>query len=91
MEMSTKTANPNFILRKKIEKHFADKYPEKWIPLYSRVTFSDKPYADALAIGDEQRDIMDEVMNIEGIEDKWESEEVDKLILKLLQPNLDKV
>lgn len=91
VEMSTKTANPNFILRKKIEKHFADKYPEKWIPLYSRVTFSDKPYADALAIGDEQRDIMDEIMNIQGIEDKWETEEVDKLILKLLQPKLNKV
>jgi len=85
VEMSSKTANPQFILRKKIEKHFAEKYPEKWIPLYSRVTFSDKPYADALAIGDKQRDIMDEVMNIDGIEDNWETEEVNKLILKLLQ------
>ncbi len=84
VEMSSKTANPEFILRKKIEKHFAEKYPKKWIPLYSRVTFSDKPYADALAIGDEQRAIMDEVMNIEGIEDKWESEEVENFILKLL-------
>jgi len=84
VEMSSKTANPEFILRKKIEKYFADKYPEKWIPLYSRVTFSDKPYADALAIGDDQRSIMDEVMKIEGIEDKWESEEVDKFISNLL-------
>ena len=91
VEMSSKTANPQFILRKKIEKHFAEKYPEKWIPLYSRVTFSDKPYADALAIGDKQRGIMDEVMGIEGIEDKWESEEVNKLILKLLQPKSDKI
>ena len=85
IEMSSKTANPDFILRKKIEKHFAEKYPEKWIPLYSRVTFSDKPYADALAIGDEQRTIMDEVMRVEGIEDKWESEEIDDLILRLIQ------
>lgn len=84
VEMSSKTANPDFILRKKIEKHFAEKYPEKWIPLYSRVTFSDKPYADALAIGDEQRAIMDEVMNLEGIENKWESEEVDNFILNRL-------
>ncbi|WP_034922524.1 FAD-dependent oxidoreductase [Gillisia sp. CAL575] len=84
VEMSSKTANPQFILRKKIEKHFADKYPEKWIPLYSRVTFSDKPYADALAIGDKQRDIMDEVMAFPGIEDKWETEEVNELILELL-------
>ncbi|RKS43408.1 kynurenine 3-monooxygenase [Gillisia mitskevichiae] len=85
VEMSSKTANSQFILRKKIEKHFAQKYPEKWIPLYSRVTFSDKPYADALAIGDKQRDVMDKVMNVEGIEAKWETQEIEDLILKLIQ------
>ena len=90
IEMSSKTANPDFILRKKIEKHFAEKYPEKWIPLYSRVTFSDKPYADALAIGDEQRAIMDEVMKVDGIEDKWESKEIDDFILNLIQSNEEK-
>lgn len=90
IEMSSKTANPDFILRKKIEKHFAEKYPEKWIPLYSRVTFSDKPYADALAIGDEQRAIMDEVMKVDGIEDKWESKEIDDFILSLIQSNEEK-
>lgn len=90
VEMSSKTANPEFILRKKIEKHFAEKYPEKWIPLYSRVTFSDKPYAEALAIGDEQRAIMDEVMSLEGIEDKWESDEVDNFILSRLNTYIKK-
>jgi kynurenine 3-monooxygenase len=34
--------------------------PDKWIPLYSRVTFSDRPYAEAL-IGDEQNEIMEHV------------------------------
>ncbi len=81
VEMSSKTANPKFILRKKIENNFAVKYPEKWIPLYSRVTFSDKPYSDALAIGDEQRGIMDRVMELENIEEKWDSTEVENLIL----------
>jgi kynurenine 3-monooxygenase len=90
IEMSSKTANPDFILRKKIENHFAEKYPEKWIPLYSRVTFSDKPYADALAIGDAQRAIMDEVMRVEGIEDKWETKEIDDFILRLIQSHEEK-
>ncbi len=85
VEMSSKTANPQFLLRKQIEKHFASKYPEKWIPLYSRVTFSDKPYADALAIGDEQREIMDKVMKIENIEGNWDSPEVEDLIIKLIE------
>lgn len=91
VEMSSKTANPDFLLRKKIEKNFAEKYPEKWIPLYSRVTFSDKPYADALAIGDEQRTIMDEVMKMKDIEEKWDSKEVDELMLGLLNSEEVKV
>ncbi|UOB18331.1 FAD-dependent oxidoreductase [Abyssalbus ytuae] len=84
IEMSTKTADEKFILRKKIEKWFSDKYPDKWVPLYSRVTFSERPYSEALEIGDFQKSIMDEVMIMEEIETKWNSEEVEKLILKLL-------
>jgi kynurenine 3-monooxygenase len=84
IEMSNKTANPEFLLRKKIEGNFAEKFPDKWIPLYSRVTFSDKPYAEALAIGDEQRRIMDEVMKIDHLEEKWNSPEVENKILSLI-------
>ena len=87
IEMSSKTADPEFLLRKKFEKYFAEKYPEKWIPLYSRVTFSNKPYAEALKIGDEQRTIMDEVMKLKDIKNKWDSQEVEMLILKLLDKN----
>nr|WP_299388486.1 NAD(P)/FAD-dependent oxidoreductase [Allomuricauda sp.] len=85
MEMSSKTANSKFLLQKKIEKHFAAKYPDKWIPVYSRVTFSDRPYAEALAIGDEQELIMKEVMKFPDIENKWDTEELEQLILGLLE------
>ncbi len=85
IEMSNKTASPNFLLRKKIEGKFAEKFPQKWIPLYSRVTFSDKPYAEALAIGDKQRAIMDEVMAFENIDAKWDSPEVQDFILQKLK------
>lgn len=84
MEMSSKTADTNFLLQKKIEKHFSAKHPEKWIPAYSRVTFSNRPYAEALAEGDAQEDIMQEVMKLPNIAEKWDSEEVEKLMLKLI-------
>jgi kynurenine 3-monooxygenase len=48
LEMSSKTADDKFH-RKKIEKVFF-RHPDKWIPLYSRVTFSDRPYSEALAL-----------------------------------------
>jgi kynurenine 3-monooxygenase len=81
MEMSSKTADDKFLLQKKIEKWFSDKHPDKWIPLYSRVTFSDRPYAEALAIGDEQNEIMEHVLKTENIESVWDSPTVENMIL----------
>ncbi|HWR94849.1 MAG TPA: NAD(P)/FAD-dependent oxidoreductase [Flavobacterium sp.] len=88
MEMSTKTADEKFLLQKKIEKLFYEKYPEKWIPLYSRVTFSDRPYSEALAIGDYQNAIMEQILKIENIESIWDSELVENKILELLSQEL---
>ena len=85
VEMSTKTADEKFLLQKKIEKWFSDKHPNMWKPLYSRVTFSLQPYSEALAIGDTQNKIMEEVMQMENIEEKWNSEEVENKIIELLK------
>ncbi len=84
MEMSSKTADSNFLLQKKIEKHFSKKHPDKWIPVYSRVTFSDRPYAEALKIGDYQEGIMKRILQIPNIDNLWDSWEVEQRILELL-------
>jgi kynurenine 3-monooxygenase len=61
--MRERVADENFLLRKKIEAHLNTLYPDKWIPLYSMVTFNeDMRYSEALAIGQKQNRIMDEVM-----------------------------
>jgi len=84
MEMSTKTADNHFLLQKRIEKWFSDKHPDKWMPLYSRVTFSLQPYIEALAFGNQQHEIMEEIMGREDIETNWNSPEVEAQILSLL-------
>ncbi|WP_299314478.1 NAD(P)/FAD-dependent oxidoreductase [uncultured Aquimarina sp.] len=84
MEMSSKTANSEFILRKKIEKRFSEKHPDKWIPLYTRVTFTNRPYAEALDIGEQQAKVMDEVMQLENIESIWDTDEVAQEIINRL-------
>lgn len=84
VEMSSKTADEKFLLQKKIEKWFSDKHPDKWLPLYSRVTFSLQPYAEALAIGDKQNAIMEEILSMEHIEENWQTEVVEHRILSLL-------
>lgn len=85
MEMSSKTIDDKFLLQKKIEKWFSDRHPDKWLPLYSRVTFSYRPYSEALEIGDRQKAIMDEIMQIDRIEDKWNSPEVEQKIIEMLK------
>lgn len=86
MEMSSDTADESFLLRKKIEKHFSAKHPDLWLPLYSMVTFSDdKTYDEALKVGDQQKVIMDEIMQLDGIEKIWNSEVVENKILELLK------
>ncbi len=84
IEMSSKTADEKFILRKNIEKRFSEKHPDKWMPLYSRVTFSTDPYVKALQQGDFQKAIMDEIMEMDHIEKIWHQEEVEQKILQML-------
>lgn len=72
IEMRDLVADPTFLLRKKIEARLHELYPEKWIPLYSMVTFQDDiPYRDAQSLGDQQRKIMNEVMKTPGLTEDW--------------------
>lgn len=83
VEMRDKTADKTFLLQKKIEAHFSAKHPEKWIPLYSMVTYTPSiRYSEALIAGNKQQAIMDKIMMMPDIETKWDSAEVENAILK---------
>ena len=85
IEMREKTADPSFLLQKKIEARLHQKYPEQWIPAYTQVTFSPHiRYSEALKRGQHQEAIMAEVMKMDAIGEKWDSEEVEKFILNKL-------
>jgi kynurenine 3-monooxygenase len=82
IEMRDRVADPKFLLQKKIEARFSGKYPDKWIPAYSQVTFSPHiRYSEALRNGNRQEGIMKDIMLIPDIENKWDSEEVEQMIL----------
>ncbi|WP_426058283.1 FAD-dependent oxidoreductase [Hymenobacter sp. B1770] len=61
-EMRDRVADPRFLLQKKIEAKIASQYPGRWTPLYSQVTFSHTPYAEAWAAGQRQDAIMARLM-----------------------------
>ncbi len=86
VEMRDKTADPKFLLQKKIEANFSLKHPDKWIPLYTMVTYSPHiRYSTALREGEKQQLIMDKIMARPNIEKEWDSPEVEKEILSQLK------
>ncbi|MBO3699403.1 NAD(P)/FAD-dependent oxidoreductase [Roseivirga sp. E12] len=84
IEMRDKVADEKFVLQKKIEKKLNALYPDKWVPLYSMVTFSDYRYSEAIARGDKQQAIMDEALSRPGIEDNSESLDFEAIVNQLL-------
>ena len=82
-EMRDRTADPKFLLQKKIEARLHDRYPGQWIPAYSQVTFSPHiRYSEALQRGQQQEAIMQEVMKIDDIEQRWNDDQLHQQIIE---------
>lgn len=84
IEMRDLVADPRFLLRKKIEARINAQYPKQWLPLYSMVTFSHIPYAEALAAGRRQDQIMELVMPHVEQEGDYQKPEVQAVLRKWL-------
>jgi kynurenine 3-monooxygenase len=86
VEMRDLTGDADFLLQKKIEGRFSERYPDKWTPLYSLVTFSPEVrYSEALALGKRQDALMAEIMALPNIHQIWDSEEVEQKMLALAE------
>lgn len=82
IEMRDRVGDPKFLLQKKIETQFSKKYPGKWIPAYSQVTFNPQiRYSEALQNSIRQEKIMQRVMQLPDIESRWDSEEVEGMMM----------
>lgn len=78
-------ADPEFLLQKKIEAKFSKLYPDKWMPLYSQVTFSEVRYSDAYRNGKKQDALMKEILKRPNIEENWDSQDVMDAILEKIE------
>lgn len=77
IEMRDKVGDPRFLLQKKIEAKITGQYPDAWLPLYSMVTFSpDLPYAEALAKGNRQEEMMVQLMQHIQLEADYDTPQV---------------
>jgi len=62
IEMRDLTGDAQFLRQKQLEGRLQRKHPDKWLPLYSQVTFSHTPYHEALDRGKRQQRAMEQVM-----------------------------
>jgi len=81
IEMRDQVADPAFLLRKKIANYYHEKYPDKFIPMYSMVTFSHIPYRFALEEAQAQDVFFGELLQMPGIEENYKSEAVENRLL----------
>ncbi len=76
VEMRDKVADKDFLKRKQIEGMLYKKYPMKFIPQYTLVTFMpDVPYAEAKRVAKDQDMLMQELLKDPTISNAWESAE----------------
>ncbi len=83
IEMRDSVIDDRFLLRKKIEAHLHTLFPQRWIPLYTMVTFSHIPYSEALRIGRKQDEIMAKVLKREGIFRNWQTLDFEAIVWEL--------
>ena len=70
------SAQPEFQLRLKIEKKIAANFPGRFNTLYSMVTFDQVPYAEAQKKASVRGTLLDEIMRLDKIAERWDSAEV---------------
>lgn len=88
IEMRDHVADPNFLLRKKIEKYLQQALPEIFIPQYTMVSFTDISYREAMDAGVVQDNMFEEIMNIEGIQDNWPNAELEREVVSIAKKYL---
>lgn len=63
IEMRDKVGDQRFLLQKEVARRLATRFPDQFIPQYSLVSFSNVPYAHALACGIAQEAVLQRLMS----------------------------
>jgi len=83
VEMRDLVADPDFLFKRKIAAKVSEVYPDRFIPVYSMVSFSNHPYAEALKEYTRQDEVLTEVLKMPQIEEKWDNEYLNEIADKL--------
>jgi len=73
-------SDPQFLLQKRFERRISELYPDKYLPLYSQVSFSHIAYAEAYKKGKEQDAFIKKLMAQFDVEKLFKEGTIDDLI-----------
>ncbi|MGB0431408.1 MAG: FAD-dependent oxidoreductase [Bacteroidia bacterium] len=82
-EMRDLVADPHFVRKRALSGKINDIFPNKWLPLYSMVTFSHMRYSDALNKGYWQNDVLEKLV-AKGIDANSSNDEIKREAEKFL-------
>lgn len=83
--MADSVNDEEFLLRKKLEHRIMELYPDAYLSLYSMVTFSHIPYAEAQQKGFEQDEYFKKIIRENDIKSLFEKGEIDEFIHGMFQ------
>lgn len=83
VEMRDLVADEDFLFKRKIAAKVSEVYPSQFMPVYSMVSFSNHPYAEALKEYTRQDEVLTEVLQMPGIEEKWDNEYLEEIASRL--------
>jgi len=78
-------ADPEFLLQKKFERRIQELYPEKYMPLYSQVSFSNIRYSEAWIKGMKQDGFIKEIMKKHDVETLMVENKIDDLVHEIFK------
>lgn len=83
-ELRDLVGDPQFQLRKRVERRINELFPDLYTPLYALVSFTNVSYVEALQRDREQRELIDRVLALPGIHQRLDGEEIREVIGGLL-------
>ena len=86
VEMRDRVGDPRFLFRKKVELALQEKYPQRFVPKYSMVTFLRLPYATALKRGRVQDRMLTELCEHIGRVEDLDWKKAERLVHSELSP-----
>jgi kynurenine 3-monooxygenase len=87
VEMRDRVDDADFLLQRALERHLADRHPDRFVPRYTMVSFRRIPYATAFERGRLQRELLTEATrgrdSLDGIDQAWLDAEVARRLTPL--------